>query len=41
MPHDHVSIPLFFHRYTILNRDRTAQSKDYISQTPLQVDVAM
>lgn len=40
-PHVHMSIPFFFLRYKILMRDLATENKDYISQTPLQVGVAM
>lgn len=37
----HMSILLFFDRYKILATDTATQNKDYIYQTPLQVDVTM
>lgn len=36
-----ITILLFFARYKILATGMATQNKDYISQTPLQVDVAM
>lgn len=37
----HMSILLFFDRYKILATDTATQDKDYIYQTPLQVDMAL